>query len=100
MATLIGPTGGYLIAFPVAAAVVGALVRIRSTRSWILLSMAAGLFLIFTSGTLYLAAFYLPSFGAAFTGGFLLFTWWDLAKLAAAAMIYHAIARRWRTVPH
>jgi biotin transport system substrate-specific component len=100
LARLIGPTGGYLVAFPVAATVVGSLLSQKKTLLWSLGAMAAGLLLIFVSGTLHLYAFSLHDFGGAVTSGFLLFTWWDVLKLSAAAAFYAALAKRWPRVPH
>ncbi len=99
LAVLFGPTGGYLLAFPAAALLVGYLCERNRSLLWTILSMAAGLVLIFASGTLHLYAFYLHDAAVAFTSGFLLFTWWDLIKLGAAAMIYHQVARRWPRLP-
>jgi biotin transport system substrate-specific component len=99
LAALLGPTGGYLLAFPVAALVVGVLTERHRSLLGIVVSMAAGLFLIFSSGTLHLYAFYLRDASLAFSSGFLLFTWWDLIKLGAAATIYHQVARRWPRLP-
>ena len=48
---LIGPTGGYLLAFPAAAAVTGYLVTLRRSLFWTAVSMTVGLLVIFTSGT-------------------------------------------------
>ncbi|MBI4535698.1 MAG: biotin transporter BioY [Ignavibacteriae bacterium] len=95
IARLIGPTGGYLLAFPVAAAVVGFMVEQRKSLPWLLASMATGLLVIFTSGTLHLFAFYTHDLGTAVSSGFLIFSWWDLLKLTAAVMIYREIAKRW-----
>lgn len=92
---LMGPTGGYLLAFPIAAAVVGLLTENYRSYLGIVLSMFVGLLVIFTSGTLYLNAFYLHNINAAFTSGFLIFSWWDVIKLFAAATIYFEIAKRW-----
>ena len=99
LAKIAGPTGGYLIAFPLAAALVGALVRRHRNILWSLFSMALGLIIVFSLGTLHLYAFYLHTFSSAFAAGFLLFTWWDMLKLCAAAMIYHELAKRWPRVP-
>lgn len=92
---ILGPTGGYLLAFPIAAAVVGYLVTRRSGLVWSLLSMAAGLFLIFLSGTVQLYAVVFRDWGEAIGSGFLMFSWWDLLKLSAAATIYNEISKRW-----
>jgi biotin transport system substrate-specific component len=98
-AKLLGPTGGYLLSFPVAAAITGYLVQQRRSLVWTVAGMGAALIVIFASGTIHLYAFYLHDEKAALTSGFLLFTWWDLLKLGAAAMIYHEIGKRWARVP-
>jgi biotin transport system substrate-specific component len=92
---LIGPTGGYLLAFPVAAAVVGYVLREHRSLGFVMLSMAAGLLVIFISGTVHLYAFSLRDAGAAFSAGFLIFSWWDVLKLGAASMIYFELSKRW-----
>lgn len=99
MGRLFGPTGGYLLAFPVAAALVGFLVRQRSSLVWTIASMFAALVVVFLSGTAQLYAVMFRSWGEAFNAGFLIFSWWDVLKLGAAAMIYHETAKRWPQVP-
>ena len=96
--TFVGPTGGYLAAFPLAAAVVGLLTTKKVSLLRSVLAMAAGLLLIFTLGTFLLYAFTLHNFSAAFTSGFLIFSWWDMVKLGAAAMTYYEVAKRWKRV--
>ena len=98
-ARLLGPSGGYLLAFPVAAALVGFMVGKRATLPWTFLSMLTGLFVIFASGTAQLYAVYLRDAGEAFAAGFLIFSWWDVLKLSAAAMIYHEVRKRWPRLP-
>jgi len=92
---LIGPTGGYLLAFPVAAALVGYLLRERHSLLVVTSSMAAGLLVIFAAGTVHLYAFTLRDMSSALVSGFLLFTWWDIVKLGAASMIYFELSKRW-----
>jgi biotin transport system substrate-specific component len=99
VARLLGPSGGYLLAFPAAAAVTGFLVRKHSSLLVSFLAMFAGLFVIFTSGTFHLYAVYFHDIRAAISSGFLIFSWWDLLKLCAGAMAYHELAKRWRTLP-
>lgn len=96
LAKLIGPTGGYLLAFPVAAASVGYLVERYRSFAGVWFSMSVGLMLIFALGTLHLNTFYVHDLRAALTSGFLIFSWWDLIKLLAASAIYFEIAKRWR----
>jgi biotin transport system substrate-specific component len=99
VATLVGPTGGYLLAFPAAAAVTGYLLQQRRSLIWTILGMAGALIVIFASGTVHLYVFYLTEGKAALTAGFLIFTWWDLLKLCAAAMVYHELGKRWPRIP-
>jgi biotin transport system substrate-specific component len=99
VARLLGPTGGYLLAFPAAAAVTGFLIQKRSSLAWSLIVMLAGLLVIFLSGTAQLYAVYFHDIRSAFTSGFLIFSWWDLLKLAAGATIYHELAKRWPNLP-
>jgi biotin transport system substrate-specific component len=92
-ARLLGPSGGYLLAFPAAAALVGYLVARRRTLGWTFASMALGLLLIFAAGSAQLYVYTLHDARAAFSAGFLFFSWWDILKLSAAAMIYHELAK-------
>jgi biotin transport system substrate-specific component len=95
---LAGPTGGYLLAFPIAAALVGYLLTQRRSLAGIVLSMAAGLLVIFTTGTLHLYTFLIHDIRSAFTAGFLIFSWWDMLKLGMASMIYFELSKRWPKV--
>ncbi len=99
VARLFGPTGGYLLAFPAAAAVTGFLLQKYSSLAWSFIAMAAGLLVVFTAGTLQLAALYFHNLRSAISAGFLIFSWWDLLKLSAGAMIYHELAKRWPRLP-
>lgn len=99
LAKILGPTGGYLLAFPAAAALVGYLVQVRRALWWTYIAMFAGLLIIFTSGTIQLYAVLLHDWAAAFMGGFMIFSWWDVLKLSAAAMTYHEVSKRWPRVP-
>jgi biotin transport system substrate-specific component len=96
---LLGPTGGYLVAFPVAAAIIGFLTPRRRTFVTVLVSMGAGLLVIFLSGTLHLYAFFLHDWTTAVGSGLLIFSWWDLMKLFAAATLYYELSKRWPRLP-
>ncbi|HUL45254.1 MAG TPA: biotin transporter BioY [Bacteroidota bacterium] len=91
---ILGPTGGYLIGFPIAAFVVGYLLESRVTLVRSAIAMVFGLLIIFSLGTLQLNFAYFHDWGQAFLGGFLIFSWWDGLKLAAAAGIVSVIRGR------
>ena len=88
---LLGPTGGYLMAYPIAAFVVGYLAeRGFDRRYWrSFLAMAVGLAMIFACGVIWLATFAAPGAGlsGAIAAGFTPFVVADLAKLVIAAGI-------------
>jgi biotin transport system substrate-specific component len=98
---LLGPTGGYLLSYPLAAFVAGALARRGFDRRYLtsILAMALGLVVIYACGTLWLAY---ASFGrtavglaSAFATGVAPFVIADVVKLAAAASIVPGL---WRLV--
>lgn len=96
LAKILGPTGGYLLSFPVAAFVVGYLLNASRNLIWVVASMIAGMLIIFSLGTLQLYFVYFQDWKLAFANGFLIFSWWDVVKIAAAASIYHRLAPRVR----
>ena len=89
-AWLVGPTGGYLLAFPVAAAVVGALSRTRGVEGVsllrLLVALAAGMTVIHAGGIAHLALLGNDP-AAAFRAGFVPFLTGDLIKIGLAAAI-------------
>lgn len=87
-AKLLGPTGGYLLAFPISAFVVGYLVRFKNSYWWIAFSMFCGLILIFAFGTIQLNLVLIHNWSEAIKSGFLIFSFWDLLKLFASVSIY------------
>jgi biotin transport system substrate-specific component len=88
---LFGPTGGYLMAYPVAAFVAGWLAERGFDRRYVtaVFSMACGLAVIFAGGVTWLALFaHQPrGFSAALAAGFFPFVMADLLKLLVAASV-------------
>lgn len=91
LAKIIGPTGGYLLSFPIAAFVVGYLLQQRHNFIWSFVSMFVGLFVIFTLGTLHLNFVYFHNWSESIVNGFFIFSWWDGVKLVAAAAIANQV---------
>jgi len=101
---LVGPSGGYLMAYPLAALVVGSLAERGFAKRYAssVAAMLVGLAVIYASGTLWLAYFARLASSSAAVGlstalatGVYPFVLADLAKLAAAAGITPGL---WRLI--
>ena len=92
---LFGPTGGYLLSFPVAAFATAYLIHQHRSFIWSLISMGVGLFMVFSLGTVQLNVVFFHDWSKAITNGFLIFSWWDGLKLCLASAIYQKIVTRW-----
>jgi biotin transport system substrate-specific component len=96
-ARLLGPTGGYLMAYPFAAFAAGWLAERGFDRRYLtaVLAMACGLAVVFAGGVLWLAVASKPS--VAFSGslaiGFVPFIIPDLLKLLVAAAVMPGLWR-------
>ena len=91
---LLGPTGGYLLAFPIAAFVVGYLVSLSRSRFSVLLAMTVGLTIVFVLGTVQLNFVYFHQWSESLKAGLLAFSVWDIVKLLAASSIYSQFLER------
>ena len=93
-AHLLGPTAGYLLAYPFAAALIALLWR-RSGKSFTaaLASASAGSLLILASGAVWLAVLTHASPAAALTLAILPFLPGDALKVAAAAALANRLRR-------
>jgi biotin transport system substrate-specific component len=91
-ARIIGPTGGYLIAFPIAAFLVGYLIEKKSNYLIVVLAMFLAEVLIITSGVLHLSAFYTKNLSDALKIGAAVFSLWMVVKVFLAASIYFGIS--------
>jgi biotin transport system substrate-specific component len=96
---LLGPTGGYLMAYPLAALVAGSLAERGFDRRYFtaVIAMACGLGVVFAGGVSWLALAH-PSaralgWSAALTSGFYPFIGVDLLKLLVAAGVMPALWR-------
>lgn len=87
IAKIIGGTGGYLVGFVLAAALIGYLADTKFTKSWLgtVAALFAGEVIIFGLGVAWLT--YLYGFDKALEWGFTPFVLWDAVKLSLAALI-------------
>ncbi len=99
VARLLGPTGGYLMAYPAAALVVGWLAARGFDRRYLssVAALTAGLALVFTGGVLWLAAGVGVGLGTALHAGLYPFVAMDVVKLFVAAAIAPGL---WRLTGH
>jgi len=88
-ARLLGPTGGYLLSYPLAAFVAGWLAERGWDRRYVtsVLAMAAGLAVIYTGGVSWLSMAHLRPLTAAVAEGVAPFVALDVLKIAGAALI-------------
>lgn len=91
-ARIIGPTGGYLIAFPVAAFLVGYLIEKKNNYFIVVLSMFLAEVVIISSGVLHLSAFYTKNLSDALKIGAAIFSLWMVVKVFIAASVYFGIS--------
>jgi biotin transport system substrate-specific component len=96
-ARLLGPTGGYLMAYPFAAFAAGWLAERGFDRRYFtaVVSMMCGLAIVFAGGILWLAIASRPAIGlsGALAAGFVPFIVPDLLKLLVAAGVMPALWR-------
>jgi biotin transport system substrate-specific component len=98
LGTLLGSTGGYLISYPLAAALAGmaaGAVAYAPRRRGVIVGVlwgCAALAAIYTIGVTWLALLGNLSPGAAIAAGFLPFVTFDLVKVVLAALVAVAVA--------
>jgi biotin transport system substrate-specific component len=95
IARLFGPTGGYLLAFPLGALISGYLTGKINLKSrgiikyaFVFFSLLSGEVIIISLGALYLGAVYLKDMKEAFIAGAAVFMIWSIAKVIIGTGIY------------
>jgi biotin transport system substrate-specific component len=96
-ARLIGPTGGYLMAYPIAAFVTGLLAERGMDRRYLtsIIAMTAGLSIIFLGGVLWIAR--AAGMQTALATGLYPFIVVDIVKVVAAGLI---LPTAWKFLRH
>lgn len=92
-AKLVGPTGGYLLAFPIAAYLTGYIIEKNQKYVAVVAAMFAGNILIILSGTAFLFSFYIRDLMEAIRLGAAIFSFWTVVKVFSAASIYYGIKK-------
>ena len=82
LAYMMGPTGGYLLGFALAAAIAGWIVERRRDAAGLALAVVAGTIAIYAPGLLWLASF--VGWAQALALGLVPFVWGDLLKAGLA----------------
>lgn len=97
---LVGPTGGYLISFPIIAFVTGYLIEKRKTPSkpYLFLCGIIGLIICYAMGTVQLAFVLNLSFKKALYIGVIPFVIFDLIKIALAVIVGSSIKQKLKYV--
>jgi biotin transport system substrate-specific component len=97
VAQLVGPTGGYLMSYPLIAFIAGAITRGLQTRTPRFFAAALGctaaVAVLFACGAGWLAHFLNGSLRAAWLGGIFPFLPGEAIKVVAAAGLYSSLAR-------
>ncbi|MCX6149857.1 MAG: biotin transporter BioY [Ignavibacteriales bacterium] len=96
---LFGPTGGYLLSFPIAAFIVGFIIERKRNLFTIISSMVLASLIVLIIGAAYLTTFYSGNFKQAFFAGAIIFSVWDLIKISAAVSMYHSFSKKYPKLP-
>lgn len=94
LARLFGPTGGYLLAFPLAAFIVGHIVKQDKSYVIVVTSMFLGQIVIILFGVLHLSFFYINDFIDSLQAGAAIFSLWTVILVFSAASIYSGLRNK------
>jgi biotin transport system substrate-specific component len=92
-ARLLSPTGGYLIAFPLAAFLTGFIIERNKSYFAVTAGMFAGEILIILLGVVFLDIFFIKNLEQSIISGAAVFSIWTVVKVFTAAAFYHGIRR-------
>lgn len=96
IASLFGPTGGYLLAFPIAAFIAGFITEKNNSYLSVVMAMVATELIIIVSGVVYLNTAYVHNWTESLKAGAIIFSLWTVVKVFAGASIYTGIHRNIR----
>ncbi|MCK9211422.1 MAG: biotin transporter BioY [Ignavibacteriaceae bacterium] len=93
IARFFSTTGGFLLAFPLAAFATGLLVEKYKNYFAVVSSMFLGEVIIILSGTIFLNAFFIHNFSETFKVAAAIFSVWTAVKVFTAAAIYFGLKK-------
>lgn len=93
IAKLAGPTGGYLLAFPVAAFLTGLIIEKYKSYIAVTAAMFLGNAFVIMSGAAFLYTFYVRDFTTVIQSGVILFSLWTVIKVFASAAVYFGLKK-------
>ncbi|HSQ89924.1 biotin transporter BioY [Romboutsia sp.] len=94
LGVLLGPTGGFLVSFPIAAFIVGYFSQKYKSKLSVILGMVLGLVIIYIIGTLQFCLITKVSFMSGIMACVLPFAFTDLIKIGLAYVIGSSIYKR------
>lgn len=97
-ARLFGPTGGYLLSYPLAAFIVGYLIEKNKSYINFVFSMFVADIFILLLGSLYLGIFFLGDIVKGLEVGAVVFLLWEVVKVFVAASIYFGVSKKYKKI--
>jgi biotin transport system substrate-specific component len=95
---LFGPTGGYLLSFPIAAFITGYLLEINKSYLNITLTMFLANIFIIAMGTFFLYTFYFHNIIESIKYGAAVFSIWTVVKVFLSINIFYALKKPRKSV--
>ena len=93
IAKLLGPTGGYLLSFPLAAYIAGCFFKKESSNLTLCIGAILSVFTIYLFGVTHLSVLYTHNFYEAVISGLAIFSVWQIVKLTAAICIFKKLKK-------
>lgn len=93
IAKLIGPTGGYLLSFPIAAFITGSFFKKESSIISLFAAIILAVFSIYFLGIMHLNLFYVHNLNYALVSGLAIFSVWEIVKMSAAVFIFKKLKK-------
>ena len=88
IAKIYGPTGGYLLSFPLAAYIAGYFFKKDASNLTLWVGAMLSAFIIYLFGVIHLSVLYTHNFYEAVISGLAIFSVWQIVKLIAAVFIF------------